>query len=98
MQEQTFTDPDGTTREYAYDTYGGMLYLRTAETRRNDPGRPYRPIARIGDLRSAAKHATRYADIHAIGKAHAALWADPAEAAEVLARPDAPRVVWKSAH
>lgn len=104
MQEAKITDIDGATREYAYDSYDGRLYLRTHESRHLDPGRPYYPIARIDDLRSAKArdengvvNVARYGAIAGIHQAHAALWSDPDEAAEWVSINPRERTHWRAA-
>lgn len=75
MQEATIIDRDGITREYAYDTFDGALYIKDAATKAQNPGRPYRPI-----------YWSRRPDLYSLRASHAELWADPKAAADAISR------------
>lgn len=106
MQERKYQDPDGVAREYAYDDFDASLYIRTTQSSAANPGRPYYLVTRIDSLRSRVApdaggvvNVARYAGIHSLDAAHAALWADAVEAKDLLSRPMPPvGYGWRSAH
>lgn len=86
MQETKIADKDGVTREYAFDDYNGQLFTRDEASRRQNPGRPYRPI-----------YSAKRADIRTLQAAHLEMWTDETVAHAALARM-MPMAGWKSAH
>jgi YD repeat-containing protein len=86
MQEAQITDPDGITRQYAFDGARQYLAVRDQQSERRNPGRPYRPVFQSGSNAAFTLQA-----------AHAEMWQDHKRAAECLAS-DWPQITWMSAY
>lgn len=89
MQEAKITDADGVTREYAFDTFDGRLYVKVSPPYAPGigPGRPYKPI-----------YKTKKVDTFALDGAHAEMWADPSVAKAALLSDNATPLSYRSAH
>lgn len=83
MQSAKITDPDGQTRNYAFDIFDGSIWIKVEGVSLPNPGRPYRFLASL----SALENSARSAECRGLLGAHEILWANPERAAKLLSRP-----------